>query len=297
MTTSRTIGAEIAWPITIVAGANTIRYQLVVSGVTTSYSVALTPGTYWASKLRGGMPGDLYSHIADRILAATGQATQIGRNLLGPQGAPAIFIQHSNPNVTAQRLLLSDSQFTLPKNLLGWPGTGTTNILGLWSPTPPAGSFLVVDGEYSRAYKNTRLPEWRPKREAYMTLSNGSPNAFRSFSETRSIVELEASGVAGPWVRGELFSHVPSMSFHFGGSLLNSTDVSLSDLYLKDPDNLRYIVKLDNATSERTWWAPARLDESQLDDLSKWVSDEPGYPGEHSRVRIKLRLLADMVRP
>ena len=87
------------------------------------------------------------------------------------------------------------------------------------------------------------------------------------------------------------------MTFHFAGSLGGATDVSLSDLYLKNPDRLRYIVKLDNATSQRTWWAPARLDESMLDDLSKWVSDEPGYPGEHYRVRIKLRLLADMVRP
>ena len=49
------------------------------------------------------------------------------------------------------------------------------------------------------------MPEWRPKREAYMTLSDGSPNAFRGFWDVRSAVELEASGIAGPWVRGELF--------------------------------------------------------------------------------------------
>lgn len=297
MTTSRTIGAEIAWPIYIVAGQNVMRYRLTVSGVTTSYSITLTPGKYFAPKLRGGMPNDLYEEIETRIIAATGQATTISRGFFGPLGAPAILIQHSNPNVTAQSLLLSDAAFTLPKNLLGWPGTGITNIRNLWSPTPPAGSFLVADRAYSGVYKNTRLPEWRPKREAYMTLSSASPNAFRSFSDLRSVVELEASGVAGPWVRGELFSHAPSMSFHFGGNLTNSSDVSLSDLYLKDPDDLRYIVKLDNATSQRTWFAPARLDESQLDDLSKWVSDDAGYPGEHSRVRIKLRLLADMVRP
>jgi hypothetical protein len=297
MTTSRTIGAEIAWPINVVGGANVIRYQLVVSGVTTSYTITLTPGTYWAPKLRGGLPNDLYDEIETQIIAATGQATQIGRGFNGPQGAPAIFIQHSNPNVTAQSLLLGDALFTLPKNLLGWLGTTTTNIFGLWSPTPPAGSFLVADGAYSAAYKNSRLPEWRPKREAYMTLSDSSPNAFRGFWDVRSTVDFEASGVAGPWVRGELFSHAPSMAFHFGGNLLGSSDVSLSDLYLKNPDNLRYIVKLDNPTNQRTWWAPARLDESMLDDLSKWVADEPGYPGEHCRVRIKLRLLADMVRP
>lgn len=297
MTTSKVVGAEIAWPVTIVAGQNTIRYQLTVSGVTTSYSVALTAGTYWAPKLRGGMPDDLYDHIAARIQAVTGQTTSIGRGLSGPLNAPAIIIQHTNPNITAQRLLLGDAAFTLPKNILGWLGTTTTSILNQWSPTPPAGSFVLADRAYSAAYKNTRLPEWRPKREAYMTLSGGSPNAFRSFGDIRSVVEFEASGVAGPWIRGELFSHAPSMTFHFAGNLGGSTDVSLSDLYLKNPDNLRYVVQLDNATSRRTWWAPCRLDESMLEDLSKWVTDEPGYPGEHSRVRIKLRLLADMVRP
>lgn len=297
MTTSRTIGAEIAWPITVVGGQNVIRYQLTVSGTTTSYSITITPGTYWAPKLRGGMPNDLYDEIAARIQAATGQTTTIARDLLGPLNAPAIYILHTNPSITAQRLLLGDAAFTLPKNLLGWPGSTTADILNQWSPTPPAGSFLVADGAYSAAYKNARLPEWRPRREAYMSLSGGSPNAFRSFSDIRSTVEFEASGVAGPWIRGELFSHAPSMSFHFAGNLTNSSDVSLSDLYLKNPDNLRYVVKLDNATSQRTWWAPARLDESMLDDLSKWVSDEPGYPGEHARVRIKLRLLADMTRP
>lgn len=297
MTTSSIVGAEIAWPIVVAAGQNTIRYQLVVSGVTTSYSIALTAGTYWLPKLRGGLPDDLLEHIAARIQTVTGQTTTIARGFNGPQGAPAIQIVHSNPNVTAARLLLADALFTFPKRYLGWTASVTTNILGLWSPTPPAGSFLVADGAYSGAYKNSRLPEWRPKREAYMSLSGGSPNAFRSFGELRSTVDFEASGVAGPWVRGELFAHPASMSFHFAGSLGGATEVSLSDLYLRNPDNLRYVVQLDNATSRRTWWAPCRLDESMLEDLSKWVSDEPGYPGEHSRVRIKLRLLADMVRP
>ena len=294
MTTARIIAAEIAWPIVIDSSNNTLEYSITVSGVPTDYTVTLTPGTYWAHKLKVGLPGCFATHVANRIAAVTGQATTAQRGLNGSYNAPAMRFVHSNPAVTAATIyILGPPVGTVPLDLLGWHYNDSA--LGQWSEHIPGGSFMVVDRRYSSAYKNTRLVEWRPKPEASIAYMSNSPGATRSVSDVFNIVDFEASGVGGPFVREETFSHVPTLNATMPGALLgDSGGCSLDNLWNYDTENLRYVVHLDATPTDRVWWAPCSIVED-IDDLRKWSADEPGYPGEHHRVKLKLRLHSNMI--
>jgi hypothetical protein len=297
MTTARIKAAEIAWPIVIDSSNNTIEYVLAINNVFQTYIITLTPGTYWAHKLKVGLPDCFATHVANRIQAATGQATTAQRALQGSYGAPALRFVHSNPNVTAAAIIvLAPTSTTVPIELFGWYTDDSS--LNAWSENIPGGSFMVVDGAYSNAFRNTRIVEWRPRPESDVAYGHASPNATRNASDIRSMVEFEASGVSGPFVRGELFVHGPSLQNAFPApsvDLADSAGCSLDDLWTYDGEDLRYVVHLDNVDSERVWWAPCSIVDN-IDDLRKWSGDEEGYAGEYYRVRLKLRLKSDMIR-
>ena len=294
MTTGRIIAAEIAWPIVIDSTNNTLEYNITVSGVPTDYTITLTPGTYWAHKLKVGLPGCFATHVASRIQATTGQTTTAQRGLNGPYNAPALRFVHPNPAVSAATIyIIGPPVGTVPVDLLGWHYSDTG--LGQWSEHIPGGSWMVVDGAYSAAYKNTRIVEWRPKPEAYVAYASNSPDATRSVSDIVNVVNFEASGVAAPFVREETFDHTTTLLNSFPGfDLGGSRENSLDNLWEYDTENLRYVVHIDNTSNDRIWWAPCSIVDD-IDDLRKWSAEEPNYPGEYYRVRLKLRLKSDMI--
>jgi hypothetical protein len=288
MTIGQIVAAEVAWPIVIDGSNNTLEYSITVSGVPTDYTVTLTPGTYWAHKLKVGLPNCFATHVANRIQAVTGQTTTAQRGLNGSYGAPALRFVHPNPAVTSATIyIIGPPVGTVPIDLFGWHYNDSA--LGQWSEHIPGGSFMVVDGKYSQAFRNTRIVEWRPKPEAMVTYMHGSPNATRSVSDIVDVVDFEASGVSAPFVREETFDHSPTLLNSFPGfDLGGSRDCSLDNLWDYDTNNLRYVVQLDNVSNDRVWWAPCSIMEA--DDLRKWSTDEPAYPGEYYRVRLKIRL-------
>jgi hypothetical protein len=293
----RIVAAEIAWPIEIVAGANNLVVDMTVSGVSTIYNVALTPGYYWSHKFKIGLPGCFATHIAARIQAVTGQVTQAQRGIQlmfgGSTVGPAWRFIHTNPAVTASSIQILDPSTTVPKDLLGWHVNDA--VAGQWSEHITAGSFAVIDKAYNTAYKRARLPEWRSMLRADNVYSSDSPNAFRSTSDVRRVVNFEASGIAAPFINDALMTHTPTLNLVASADIAESRGSSLNNLWDVDTDDLRYYVQLDNASAKRHWWAPCRIDGDNIEDLSKWRSDETGYPGEHHRVRIPLRLTADMI--
>ena len=297
--TSRIVATEIAWPIEIVAGQNNLVVDMTVSSVSTIYNVALTPGTYWSHKFFVGMPGCFMTHIGQRIQAVTGQLTSVQRGIQllsnGTSTGPSWRFTHANPAVTASSIAIFDPSTTVPLDLLGWHYNDAN--AGQWSEHIPGGSFATIDSDYSTVFSRSRVVEWRPKGNTRMELSSNSPNAIRSVSDVHRTVEFEASGVAGPFINDELMTHTPSLLAAFGNvDIAESRGSSLNNLWAQDPDNLRFYVQLDNASSKRHWWAPCRIEGDIIGNLATWRSDEPGYPGEHHRVRLPLRLTSDMVR-
>lgn len=296
-TVGRIVAAEIAWPIEIVAGQNELLYDIVVSGIGYSYVVALTPGIYWSHKFKVGLPDCFVTHIANRIQGATGEITQAQRGIQlmsnGSTVGPAWRFIHTSPSVSSAGIQILDPTTTVPKDLLGWHYNDAG--MGQWSEHITAGSFAVVDKAYNTAYKRARLPEWRSMLRADNVYSSDSPNAFRSTSDVRRVVNFEASGVAAPFINDALMTHTPTLNLVASVDIAESRGSSLNNLWDVDTDDLRYYVQLDNASAKRHWWAPCRIDGDNIEDLSKWRSDETGYPGEHHRVRIPLRLTADMI--